>query len=473
MSGAPSARAATRSRELFVHRSRIAAPAAEVFRWHARPGALERLTPPWERVTVVERRGGIENGGRVVLRMGRGPFASRWVAEHDGYVEGEQFRDVQVAGPFAAWEHTHRVVPAELAACHLEDCIAYALPLGPLGALIGGPVVRSRLARMFAYRHRVTAQDLAAHARVGGRTMKILVSGSSGLIGSALIPFLTTGGHDVARLVRRADARGPGTVQWDPAAGTIDAAGLEGFDAVVHLAGENIAGGRWTAAKKARIRDSRVGGTRTLVQVLTRLERPPATFVSASAVGYYGNRGAEPVDETSARGAGFLADVVDEWEAATRPAGERGIRVVNLRFGVVLSGAGGALATMLPVFRLAAGGPIGAGTQYMSWVAIDDVIGTILHALATPALSGPVNTVAPAAVTNREFATTLGRVLSRPALLPLPAFVVKLAFGEMGEELLLAGNRVIPRRLQESGYEFRFPELEGALRHVLGRSRGG
>ena len=472
MSRSPSPASDTvHSAELFVRRARIAAPAAEVFRWHARPGALERLTPPWERVAVLERRGGIEDGGRVVLRMGSGPLAMRWVAEHQDYIEGEQFRDVQVAGPFARWEHTHRVTPVDIDTCCLEDHIEYAMPYGALGALLGGQLVRRRLARLFDYRHRVTAQDAAAHARAGGQRMKVLVTGSTGLIGSALVSLLTTGGHQVVRLVRPGNTRRPDSVEWDPAAGTIDAAALEGFDAAVHLAGENIAGGRWTAERKARIHSSRVDGTKLLVHTLAALTRPPKTLIVASAIGYYGDRNADIVDEDSGPGAGFLADVVRDWEAASRPAAERGMRVVNLRFGIVLSPAGGALATMLPPFRLGAGGTIGSGEQYMSWIALDDAIGVILHALTTPALSGPVNAVSPHPVTNQAFTKTLGRVLSRPTFLPLPAFAVKLAFGEMGEELLLASTRVDPHRLQESDYEFRFPELEGALRHVLGKSQ--
>jgi len=298
--------------------------------------------------------------------------------------------------------------------------------------------------------------------------MKILVSGASGLIGSALVPFLTTGGHQVVRLVRPGGKRQQNTVNWDPSDGTIEAGALEGIDAVVHLAGESVAA-RWTAEKKARIYGSRVDGTKLLVQALTNLKRPPKTLVAASAIGYYGDRDADVVDEDSAPGKGFLADVVREWEAATEPAAARGIRVVNLRIGVVLSAAGGALATMLPVFRLGAGGRVGSGEQYMSWITIDDVIGAILHALATTSVSGPLNAVAPHPVTNRTFTSTLGRVLSRPTVVPMPAFAVKLAFGEMGEELLLGSTRVDPHRLTQSGYEFRFPELEPALRHVLGK----
>jgi len=460
----------SRVTELFARRSRMPASAADVFGWHARPGAFERLTPPWERVALLEEHGGIEDGARKVLRMGRPPFAVRWVADHRDYIAGEQFRDVQTQGPFAHWSHTHRVEPDGTDRCWLEDRIDYALPLGMVGALAGGVFTHRKLERMFDYRHRITAHDVAAHARARGvGTMKILITGASGLIGSALMPFLTAGGHQVVRLVRGGGRRKADAVHWNPDSGTIDAPALEGLDAVVHLAGENIAGGRWTAAKKARIHASRVAGTRLLVDALCGLARPPKTLLAASAIGYYGDRHADVVDEDSAPGAGFLADVCREWEAATAPAAQRGIRVVTLRLGVVLSGAGGMLSTVLPPFKLGLGGRIGSGEQYLSWIAIDDVLGTVLHALATPAMAGPVNAVAPNPVTNRVFTETLAAVLSRPALLPLPAAAVRLLFGEMGEELLLASTRVEPQRLLASGFPFAYPALETALRHVLGR----
>ena len=298
--------------------------------------------------------------------------------------------------------------------------------------------------------------------------MKILVSGSTGLVGSALVPFLLTGGHQVARLVRSQPTAG-GEVPWDPAAGRLEATNLEGLDAVVHLAGERITG-RWTAAKKARIRSSRVQGTRLLAETLARLARPPKTLVCASAIGYYGHRGDELLREESPPGAGFLAEVCREWEAAARPAAEKGIRVVQLRIGVVLSAAGGALALMLTPFKLGLGGRVGSGQQYMSWIAIDDLAGIIQHALANESLRGPVNAVAPRAITNREFTKTLGRVLGRPTIFPMPAFAARLAFGQMADELLLASARVEPTRLIASGYKFRTPELEAALRHLLGKT---
>jgi uncharacterized protein (TIGR01777 family) len=451
----------------YVHRSAIPAPAAAVFAWHARPGAFERLTPPWSNVRVLERHGDIRPGGRVVLRMPLGPFGVRWVAEHRDYEEGRSFRDVQVSGPFARWEHTHRVDPTGPDACTLEDRVEYELPRGALGAAVGGRMVRALLPKLFAYRHRITAEDVAAHRPCDVHCpARVAVTGASGLVGSALVPFLTTGGHAVTRLMRRADE--PSAIRWDPAAGTIDAAGLEGVDAVVHLAGESIASGRWTAERKARIRDSRVRGTRLLCETLARLGRPPRTLVAASAIGWYGDRGDAVVDEASAPGSGFLTDVCREWEAAAEPARVAGIRVVYLRFGIVLSPAGGALRQLLPPFRLGVGGRVGDGRQWMSWIAVDDAVGAIHHAIVTDGLAGAVNAVAPEAVTNAAFTAVLARVLRRPAVVPVPAAAMRLALGEMADALLLASTRVRPTRLEESGYGFRASGLEAALRRLLG-----
>jgi len=300
--------------------------------------------------------------------------------------------------------------------------------------------------------------------------MKVLLSGSSGLVGSALIPVLTGGGHQVARLVRSEPAPGGSEVRWDPEAGEIRKAALEGVEAAVHLAGESIAAGRWTAAKRARILKSRVKGTQLLAEALAGLKQPPKVLVSASAVGYYGDRGDEALTENSGSGSAlFLSNVCRQWEAAAEPAADAGIRVVNLRFGVILSAAGGALPRLLTPFRMGVGGRLGSGKQYMAWIALDDVVGAIVHVLTTEALRGPVNAVAPQPVTNREFTKTLGRVLGRPTVFPMPAFAARLAFGQMADELLLASQRVEPAKLLASGYQFRFPELEAALRHLLGK----
>ena len=308
---------------------------------------------------------------------------------------------------------------------------------------------------------------MTKHSPPKAETMKILISGASGLIGSALTGKLTDAGHEVTRLVRSSAVAEHREIAWDPAGARLDAAALGGFGAVVHLAGESIAQGRWTNAKKERIRSSRVLGTQLLVQTLARLSRPPQVLVSASAIGYYGDRGDEELDEGSPPGSGFLPDVCRQWEAAAEPAREAGIRVVHPRIGLVLSVSGGALAKMLPVFRLGLGGPIGSGRQYVSWITLDDLVGTICHVIATDSLSGPVNAVAPAPTTNREFARALGRALRRPARLPAPALALRAMLGQMADELLLASTRVIPRRLMDSGFAFGDPDLEGAFRRLL------
>lgn len=298
--------------------------------------------------------------------------------------------------------------------------------------------------------------------------MNVLVTGSHGLIGSALVPALARRGDRIVRLVRTAPAAAD-EVAWDPMTGAIDAARLEGVDAVVHLAGENLAAGRWTAQRKARILDSRVRGTRLLAETLGRLSKRPRVLLSASATGYYGDRGDAVVREESPSGTGFLAEVCRQWEQAADPARQAGIRVVHLRSAIVLSAAGGVLRRLLPVFRLGLGGPLGSGRQYVSWIAIDDWVGAALHLLGDARVAGPVNMVAPRPVTNIEFTRALARAVSRPALVPVPALALRALFGDMADEALLTSARVEPARLLASGYVFRFPDLDGALRHVLGR----
>jgi uncharacterized protein len=296
--------------------------------------------------------------------------------------------------------------------------------------------------------------------------MKVAVTGSSGLVGHALVPFLRASGHEVLRVVRRTPCADD-ELAWDPDRGEIDAARLEGVSAVVHLAGENLAAGRWTDARKQRLRSSRVDATRRLAQVLAARTTRPSVLVSASAVGYYGDRGAAWLDETSAPGADFLARLCLDWEEATAGAASAGIRVVRLRAGLVLSPQGGALAKMLPLFRAGLGGVLGPGTQYVSWIALDDLVAAISHALANPSVDAALNAVAPSPVTNFELTKTLGRVLGRPTLARAPKLALRLAFGELAEATLLASQRVRPRRLLETGFRFRFPELRGALTQLL------
>ena len=442
---------------------------AEVHAWHARPGAFERLLPPWERAEVIERTGGLEPGARTVVRFRAGPVPLRWVAVHRDHEPGRRFVDEQVSGPFAHWVHTHDFLP-EGSGTRIVDRIEYALPYGLGGAAADLWVVRPRIVRLLAYRHALLQNDLADHARYAARPrLHVAITGATGLIGRALTAFLTTGGHRVTRVVRGATA--PGDVRWEPDRGRIDAGALDGVDAVVHLAGENVAAGRWTAARKRRIRDSRVGVTGFLAGTLAGLTRPPRVLISASAIGIYGSRGDEVLTETSPLGpAGdFFADLAREWEAAAEPARRAGIRLAIPRFGVVLSPAGGALAKLLPPFRVGAGGPLGDGRAWMSWVSAEDAVGAIHHALFTEAMAGPFNVAAPEPADNQEFTRALGRVLRRPAVMPVPAAALRLAFGEMAGATVLASIRALPSVLERNGYRFRHPGLEAALRHLLGR----
>ena len=298
--------------------------------------------------------------------------------------------------------------------------------------------------------------------------MKVLIAGSSGLVGTAVTSSLGKKGSAVSRLVRTTADPAKQEVEWHPNRGELDPSAIEGFDAVINLGGESIAEGRWTEEKKKRIRESRIQGTRLLSETMAKLSARPKVFLCASATGVYGDRGNEIVDELSPAGKGFLAEVCREWEEATQAATNANVRVVNLRFGPIFSSEGGMLEKLLPPFRLGVGGKIGSGEQYMSWVAMDDVVGVINFALENETVRGPLNVVTPNAVTNAEFTKALGKVLSRPTFFMVPAFAARLAFGEMADEMLLASQRVMPKRLNEAGYKFQYPEVEGALRHVLG-----
>jgi uncharacterized protein (TIGR01777 family) len=350
--------------------------------------------------------------------------------------------------------------------------VEYALPGGWLGDRLAGQAVLHKLQRVFSYRHRTLQLDMQAlQPYRESKPMNILISGATGLVGSELTAFLTAGGHQVTSLSRSAarDATHR-VISWDPAAGKLEGERLNGFDAVVHLAGESIVG-RWTAAKKQRIYDSRIQGTKLLCEALARQPQPPRVLVSTSAIGYYGDRGDEELTEESAAGDLFLSRVCQDWEKATASAADRGIRVVQARLGVVLSPRGGALAKMLTPFRLGGGGVFGSGKQWMSWITLDDVVAAIYHLLQAESLRGPVNMVTPNPVTNRDFTKTLGRVLHRPTLFPMPTFAARLAFGQMADEMLLCSERVLPTRLQSSGYVFRHPQLEEALRFLLGKEQ--
>jgi uncharacterized protein (TIGR01777 family) len=453
---------------VFVRSSSMPVPVADLSDWHFRMGALDRLLPPWQDVRVLERPGAMVDGS--VVRLGMRMFGAEWewVARHQDARPGHGFTDVQERGPFARWMHRHLFLPQGTERSLLEDRVDYALPGGVAGRLMMGARATRELERMFAWRHQRTRNDLRVHARHGGERLRVAISGTGGLVGSALAAFLSAAGHDVRRIVRGAPVRARGDVAWNQRTGEFDAAALEGLDGVVHLAGAGIADRRWTEARKREIRASRVEGTHALATALAGLRQPPKVLVCASAIGFYGARAPdEPLTEASAPGTGFLPETCQAWEAAAEPARRAGIRVVHLRIGIVIAARGGVLGALRRVFGLGLGGPVGSGTQMMSWIALDDLLSVLRLALSAP-LEGPVNAVAPRAVSNREFGRTLGRVLRRPAVAPVPAAAVSAAFGEMGRELLLGGAWVRPEVLTNAGHGWLFPSLEEALRFELG-----
>jgi uncharacterized protein (TIGR01777 family) len=462
----------------------------EVFSWHIREGAFERLNPPWHQFKVIERKGNIQNGGTVKIKMKiAGPIHTTWLVKHSDYVEGKQFKDSQIKGLFSSWTHTHLFNSFENSSSILDDHVEYSLPGGTLSETIASPLINKKLNQMFDYIHRLTSGDLRVHSiankiRGNDRPMTIGITGSSGFLGSSLIPFLTTGGHRVVQFIRHPVSDGNNnfnfknvkSIQWNPSssASLNDEIENENIDAVVNIAGENIFG-RWTKEKKNKIFNSRVNTTKSLCKLLSSLEKPPKVLVSSSATAYYGDRGDEMLTEesqsSSPSSADFLSDVCRNWEEATQISKESGIRVVNLRLGIVLSSYGGILSKILPIFKLGFGGRIGNGNQYMSWIGLDDLLGLVLYAIADKSIAGPVNAVSPNPITNSNFTTTLGKVLSRPTIFSIPESMIKLALGEeLANAAILSSARVIPDRLIKIGYKFRFPYLESVLRHTLGKS---
>ncbi|ACL04028.1 domain of unknown function DUF1731 [Desulfatibacillum aliphaticivorans] len=453
---------------IFVKKSRIPASVEEVFAWHARPGALERLTPPWTDMAVLEKTGLLEVGTRVTLRLKTGPIAYKWRSEHFALEENRFFADQQVSGPFAEWIHKHRFHP-DNGDCIYEDNVEYRLPLSFVSSPAAGWWTAKQLETMFTWRHETVLQDVALHKKLAAKPMTIVISGASGMIGRTLVPFLTTGGHKVKKLVRRQPAN-EDEIFWDPVHVKINPRDLDGADAIIHLAGDNIGQGLWTNKKKRRIIDSRELGTGLLAQAAAAMNPKPKVFLSASAIGFYGDTGDRLVSESDGPGVLFISEVCDRWEKAAQPAVDAGIRTVLGRIGVVLSPQGGALAEFLPLFRMGLGGKVGSGKQYLSWLGIDDAVGALFHLVCSDKVEGPVNIVGPEPVSNLEFTRTLAGVLKRPAFFPVPAFAVDAVFGEKGREVVLASARVSAEKLAGSGYDFRYPGLEAALRHMLGKT---
>jgi uncharacterized protein (TIGR01777 family) len=436
-------------------------PLDEVWAWHTRPGAMHRLVPPWQPMRVVQETDSLADG-TAILGL---PGGLRWIAKHDpaGYHPPNQFLDVLSSDGLMTlpprvigwWRHTHRYSDAGGGTTRVHDIVDTTVP---------GAALRST----FAYRHRQLAEDLAAHSdaeAAGAGSLVIAVTGSSGLVGTALSAFLSTGGHRVIRLVRGEPANA-NERRWNPSQPAADL--LEGVDAVVHLAGQSIAG-RFTEEHRRAIRDSRIEPTRRLAEVAANTAGLGA-FVSASAIGYYGyDRGETLLDENSSRGEGFLADLVADWEAAAGPAAEAGRRVVTVRTGIVQAAAGGTLKLLRPLFAAGLGGRLGSGRQWLSWIGIDDMLDIYYRAIYDRRLTGPVNAVAPNPVRNTDYTRALAATMHRPALLPVPSFGPRLLLGKQGAtELAEANQRVAPAKLESLGHRFRQPTVADALGHQLG-----
>ena len=460
----------------YKHETIVEADAESTFAWFEHEGSFRRLMPPWEVAEEVRADESLEVGSQRVFRFPMGPIKMTWVAEHTGYEPPRFFSDKMVRGPFWSWSHDHHLIE-DNGTTKVVDEVTYQVPFGPLGNLadrvLGGRLVRRRISQMFTARELRLQRDLAQHAKFSEVPRKrILVVGSSGIIGTQLVAFLDTGGHDVWRLVRRSVKEGAKEMRWEPSSGVLERSKLEGFDAIIHLGGEGIGDKRWSRKRKKMIRDSRVDSTSLLSEAISNLRQKPEVFILASAIGWYGDRGDEELDEGSHSGEGFLPSVCVDWESAASMVRESEVRTIFLRSGIVLSGTGGALGKMLLPFKMGAGGPMGGGRQWMSWISLDDEIYAIHHLLMNVESDGVYNLTAPNPSRQKKFAKTLGKVLRRPAFAPLPAFVVKVLFGEMGVKLTLESQKVIPTRLVQEGYEFLHPNLEVALTDTLGAWRG-
>src|SRR5918992_330254 len=464
-----------KTRNVFIKSTKIPATNKDAFDYHAREGALERLVPPWSILTVTSHEGDIRDGAISTFKVSFGVIGFKWTAVHFGYLKDRQFQDEMVKGPFQSWIHTHSFIPSEIGHYIMEDKIAYSPPFGKLGPTLWDNNIQNNLNQLFHYRHRILSNDINLW-KVAGRSkgQKILITGSHGLIGSSLIPLLTAAGeHKITRLTRPSSNRNntnSHSIVWNPGEGKVNVKDLEGFDVVIHLAGENIFG-RWTHSKKHRILESRVKSTRLLCDSLIKLANPPSTLICASATGFYGNQGNEVLSEESKPGFGFLSDVCRKWEESTETARDAGIRVVNTRFGVVLTPKGGMLQKLLALSRFGLGLRLGDENHHISWVSIEDVIGSIFYSIINSSIRGPVNVVSPNPVTNLEFSKTLARIVKSKVMLPISQKLARMMLGELSDAMIASSTLVVPNKLSLAGYRFVNPDLEDTLRLLLGRQQ--
>ncbi|RAL20484.1 TIGR01777 family protein [Lujinxingia litoralis] len=454
----------------FTRRSGYPVSRQTLYEWHAREGAFERLVPPWEQIEVLEKEGGIEEGGRLIMRLQKGPVGWIWEARHLDHIRGHQFVDEQVRGPFRRWRHTHRFEELHDDQSLLVDEVDYALPLGRVGELLGGRVTERMLEAMFAFRHRRTGDDLRRHKALSARRLKIAISGTSGPVGRALEAFLSTGGHQLLRLVHER-ASHPGEVTWSEPTNATELSKLEGLDAVVHLAGEPSLGERTPGHSDADYAES----TAHLATALARLNHPPEVFLCASSIHIYGDQRTREIHEESELGERPESRRRQAREDATRAAKLAGIRTVNLRIGQVLDPSFGVFSGLHRALKLGSIRRVGSGEQFMSWIDLDDVLGAILFLMGDErgaALSGPINLVAPRALPHSEAMATMARIVGGRRLWPAPAAAVHALSGNpLLREELLASRRVKPARLQESGFEFFYPHLDQALEMKFGMAQ--
>jgi uncharacterized protein len=458
----------------FTIRSQFDLPVSSLFEWHLQEGAFERLNPPWRPLYVVSKEGYIENGGTVTVKLSFiGNRGIKWKVKHEGYVKDKSFRDVQIKGFFSHWAHQHNFLDLKNNKSELEDNIDYKLPLGSIGKTFSR-LLNNNLTSMFQYRHRITKMDLETHQKIHNPKIRdILVSGSSGFIGSALIPFLCTGGrgYGVTRLLRNKPSSDYDIAKRAFTNFSDTLPNLDGkFEAVINLNGDNIFG-LWTKDKKQRIFDSRVKFTQSLCKSLSQMDRPPKVLVSASAVGIYGNdhdRMFSDTDDYSRNDRDFLSHVCYKWEEATDIAKSAGIRVVNLRTGVVLGSSGGILKKLMSLNRLKTNVIINRD-NWLSWISLDDLLRVILFCICNDDISGPVNAVSPKQVKYSEFMRTLGKVWNTNFNVKIPPKIIETLAGEMSRYTILSDVKAIPRKLSLNGFNFVFGDLELALRHTLGK----
>lgn len=457
----------TVSQQDLIKKSTFPVSAQLLYNYHAQDGALARLIPPWDKVTILNRHGGLGEGGKTDLKLHLGPFSTTFEAHHLKAIEGVMFEDSQHKGPFQSWHHSHYFENSSKGGV-LTDHVRYQLPFHQFLPSCIKNYVRHSLERTFNYRHKILEHDLKRHTQYSTRPLSILISGASGVLGRELIPFLTVGGHKVWTLVRRKPEPNSHEIFWNPAEGIIDIGAIPKIDAVIHLAGEYIGLGRWSDDKKREVIESRKRGTHLLSRTIADLQEPPAVFLSSSAIGYYGDCNTTVVDEKQPPGNGFMAEVCDAWEKATQPAIDAGIRTVQLRMGVALSARGGALQKLLQIAPIGFPKSFGNGKQYTSWISIEDMLAAMLHCICTDNVSGPINITAPTPVTNEELLYTLAKLKKKPIFPRVPVSYLTFFYGEMAKEIALSSCRVSAEKLINSGFVFEHNTLLEAIKPQLG-----